>query len=151
MTLAGSILSVLNSNWGLTGSLAGSLIVFSGTNWFDSDYLGKPQISVTHILESPIHYFKCDGGTLLAHASPKFAVNCWVPIPAGSKGTLEAQWVEDMRFEVSRIIIHKRSSVGGFSLITPQDEGIPLHELDETKRLLRYEVTLIGVIDKTRT
>jgi hypothetical protein len=61
---------------------------------------------------------------------------------------VEAVLIEDMRFEVTRIIVAKRNDIASFSPIVPVDNGVPHHELNAEPRILRYEITLLGAHDK---
>ncbi len=78
------------------------------------------------------------------HSYPRYIVNCWVPIPRGDCGTAYAQLAEDMRYEVARIIVACRNSIGDLAPIVPENLGVARHELDREPRCLRYELTLIG-------
>jgi hypothetical protein len=71
-------------------------------------------------------------------------VNCWVPIPPGEAGTDEAELIEAMRYEVSRVVLANRNSIADLEPIVPKDEGVARHELNGQPRLLRYEITLLG-------
>jgi hypothetical protein len=74
-------------------------------------------------------------------------VNLWLQIPQGANGTAETQQIDDMRYEVVRIIKDQTQGITGLAL-TPLNEGIPHHEWDSTPRFLRFEVTLIGAQQK---
>lgn len=150
MTQAGSILAALQTNWSLTGNAGTANVAFIEREWFDAKYASRPQITVSHLFDPPTRYFKCDGGTLLMHTNPHYAANVWVPVPVGAVGTAETQLIDDMRLEIARIILSQKNAIGDFSLIVPRDSGVPMHELDKQPRMLRYEVTLIGAIDKIR-
>jgi hypothetical protein len=84
---------------------------------------------------------------MLLHSNPQYIVNCWVPILQGVKGTVEAQLIEDMRHEVTRIIVAKRNEIADFKPLMPENEGVPHHEINGTPSILRYEITLIGTHD----
>jgi hypothetical protein len=143
VTLAGSIKAALSSEWALTGDLAKTEIRFADSGWFDREYASDPQVVVSELAEPIGRFF----GTIM-HSYPRYLVNCWLPIPQGNNGTAEAQQIEDMRYEVTRIVWAKRADISPLTMIVPQDHGIPRHELDGTPRILRYEITLIGVQDK---
>ena len=142
MTLAGSLSTLLSDNWALTGDLATSKIHFS-TAWYDSSYV-KPQVTVTH-LSSPVGGFF---GTVNLVLHSRFVVNCWLQIPRGSPGATEKTQIEDIREEVLRIVNAKRHDINSFANVVPLDEGVPHHELDQTPRNLRYEITVFGVENK---
>ena len=148
MTLAGSILNCLSDNWELTGDGAKEKLHFSEKDWFDTSVPNKSQVSVSLLVERIGKFLSNEGGTLTLHSYPQFLVNCWVPIPRGAKGTAEAQLIEDMRYEVTRIITANRNSIADFSPIVPMDQGTPLHEVNKEPRVLRYEITLMGAHDK---
>ena len=147
MTLSGSISAVLAANWSLTGNGTVTAIAFPSKDWYDAQYASKPQVTVSHLTDPPAKYFANPSGSMLMHSNPRYVVNCWVPIPHGSRGTVEAELVEDMRREVSRIIISKRSDIASFAPLIPEDEGRPLHEINGTPMMLRYEITLVGTQD----
>lgn len=147
MTTAGSISAALYSNWSLTGIGTKTLIHFGSAGWYESNY-PQPQISVSNLAEPKGRFFLDAGGSLLIHSYPRYVVNCWVPIPRGAEGTAEVQLIEDMRYEVARIIVNQRNSIGDLSPIVPDDLGFPRHELDKEPRCLRYELTLIGAHNK---
>ena len=95
-------------------------------------------------------FFLNQGGTLTPQSYAYFAVNCWVPIAVGTPGTVEAELIEAMRYEVSRVILANRNSIADFDPIVPKDEGLARHELNGQPRLLRYETTLIGAHARVR-
>lgn len=140
MTLAGSIKTVLQSNWKLTGALGTANVTFK-ENWYDSTILG-PQVTVTNSDGGQIkRYF---GGSV-RHSYPQFHVNVWVRVPVGSSGTAEAQDAEDMRLEACRVIMEKKADVSPFISLVPTNEGVPLHEVDgPVPRIMRYEITVKG-------
>lgn len=146
-TLAGSISSTLYNNWALTGIGTKTLIRFGSTGWYENRY-PQAQVTVSNLAEPHGKFFLDSSGSLIIHSYPRYTVNCWVPIPRGANGTAEAQLAEDMRYEVARIIVNKRNSIGDLSPVVPDDLGIPHHELDVEPRCLRYEVTLIGAHNK---
>ena len=149
MTLAGSIAAALYNNWSLSGAGTKTAITF-GTlkDWYNPTYASSPQITVSDLTEIENKFFLSNGGTLQIHSYPRYVVNCWVPIPRGCIGTSESQLAEDMRYEVCRIICAKRRNIATFNVITPENLGIPLHEVNAEPRILRYEVTLVGAHDK---
>lgn len=110
------------------------------TDWYDSKLL-TPQVTVGP-LASPVGRFF---GTINLTLHHRFRVNCWLHIPAGADGESEKTTIEDMRKEVLRIVNAKRHSAASFANVVPLDEGTPLHELDQTPRILRYELVLFGV------
>jgi hypothetical protein len=72
-----------------------------------------------------------------------------VQIPRGSSGTTETENAEAMKYEVSRIIMANHGSISPFINIVPTDNGVPLHEIDgATPRILRYQITLKGALEK---
>ena len=146
-TLAGSISSTLYNNWALTGIGTKTLIRFGSLGWYENNY-PQTQVTVTDLTEPKGKFFLDPSGSLIIHSYPRYIVNCWVPIPRGTNGTAEIQLAEDMRYEVSRIILANRNSIGDFSPIVPEDLGIPHHELDKEPRCLRYEITLNGAHNK---
>jgi hypothetical protein len=149
MTNAGSIAAALYNNWSLTGAGTKTAIAFGTVkDWFDPKYAGKPQISVSDLVEPKGKYFKSAGGTLRVHSYPRYTVNCWVPLKVGVVGTAESQLIEDMRYEVCRIIVAKRSVISDFTPLVPVDMGVPRHEVNGEPRILRYEITLLGAHDK---
>jgi len=143
MTLAGSIKTVLYDNWSLTGNLAQAKVHFADSGWFAGSVAYKPQVVVSDIAEPIGGYF---GGSL--HLYPRYVVNCWLQIPRGAQGTLEAEYIENMRYEVLDIIRDNKTSIGDFVVIVPSDAGTPRHELTGTPRILRYEITLVGAHTK---
>lgn len=149
MTLAGSISAALKSGWSLTGAGTVTAIAFPSKDWYDSQYASKPQVTVSHLTDPPAKYFAVSGGSMLMHSNPRFVVNCWVPILRGASGTAEASLIEDMRREVTRIIIANRNSIADFNPIVPENEGTPHHEVNGTPAMLRYEITLVGTQDVT--
>ena len=134
---------MLASEWALLWRFAADQIRFSEARWFDREHAGHPQVVVSEFAEPITRYF----GTYM-HSYPRYLVNCWLPIPSGPNGTAEAQLIEDMRYEVSRIVWTKRADISPLTMIVPQDHGVPRHELDGTPRILRYEITLIGAQSK---
>jgi hypothetical protein len=147
-TLTGSISSTLYNNWNLTGIGTKTLIRFGSLGWYENNYPIQPQVTVSNLAEPKGRYFLNPGGSLLIHSYPRYVVNCWVPIPRGANGTAEVQLAEDMRYEVARIIVVQRNSIGDLSPVVPDDLGVPHHELDKEPRCLRYELTLIGAHNK---
>jgi hypothetical protein len=142
LTNANSVLSVLQANWGLTGSLAGTKIYFSPSQWFDAAHATQPQVTVSDRSDVVSRYF---GGSI-RYSYARFNVNVWVQVPRGNlAGTVESQQAEDMRNEVAKIIMDKRTAISPFVNIVPEDEGVPLHEVEgAVPRLLRYQISLIG-------
>jgi hypothetical protein len=143
MTLAGSIKTSLASNWALTGDLASTKVHFADSGWFDSNYASYPQIVVTQMVEPIGGYYSSS-----LHLHPRFVVNCWLQIPRGANGTVESQYIEDMRYEVVRIINENRTMLGTNTIIIPRDAGIPRHELSMEPRILRFEIGLLGAQTK---
>ena len=147
-TLLGSISSTLYSNWNLTGAGTKTLIRFGSTGWYENNY-PKPQITVSNLAEPKGKFFLDSSGSMIIHSYPNYVVNCWVPIPRGGNGTAQAQLADDMRYEVARIIVNKRNSIGDLAPVVPDDLGVAHHELDVEPRMLRYEVTLTGAHNQT--
>ena len=148
MTLAGSIRSSLSTNWALTGNLAKGSIVFAQKSWYDYEAASQPQITVSPLVETVGGYYSNTNGSFSTQNYAQFVVNCWLAIPRGAVGTAEAQMIEDMRFEVCRIILAERNSIADFKPIVPTDYGVPLHENENQPRILRYEITLLGAHEK---
>jgi hypothetical protein len=139
LTLAGSLSALLSSEWSLAGTLAAASVAFS-TDWYNSGLL-TPQVIVTP-LASPVGGFF---GTVNLTLHHRFRVNCWLQIPAGADGEAEKVTIESMREEVLRIVNAKRHSIASFANMVPLDEGTPLHEMDGTPRILRYEMVVFAV------
>ena len=149
MTLAGSIRDALYNDWSLTGDLDKANIAFPEKDWYDLDYAGQPQITVTKLTE-PVHkfFFSTTGGTLIAHTYPRFVVNCWLHISEGSDGTNESQQIEDLVDEVFRIILAERDNIADLRPVVPVDSGTFRGKVEPKEpSLLRYEITLIGAHD----
>ena len=140
MTLAGSISALLSANWTLAGDLATAKVRFS-EGWYDSSFESFPQVTVSELV-NPVGKFY---GTSTVDFYPRFLVNCWQTVPRGSPGTLEYSYAESMRREAARIINANRHGVAAFNIVSLEDEGTPHHELDETPRVLRYEITVFAV------
>ncbi len=149
MTLAGSIRDVLYDDWALTGDLEKANVAFPEKDWYDLDYAGQPQITVTKLAE-PMYenYFTSPGGTLIAHSYPRFVVNCWLHIQEGSDGTTESQQIEDLVNEVFRIILLERDNIADMRPVVPVDSGTFRGKVEPKEpSILRYEITLIGAHD----
>jgi hypothetical protein len=141
VTLCGSIRTLLYSNWNLTDDLEKDKIRFADVGWYETSY-AKPQIVVTQGNEPVQHVF---GDSLQTY--PRFYVNLWLQIPRGANGTAETQQIEDMRYEVNRIINVNRTGISNLTLI-PLDVGVPRHEWNQTPRILRFEITILGAQTK---
>jgi hypothetical protein len=139
MTLAGSLVALIESSWSLAGELAPSNIRFH-EGWFDRDY-ARPQVTVSDLANPKGQYY----GTLTVDFYPRYSVNVWHEIPSGAPGTAEYANIESMRQEVVRIVNHNRHTLAPFNIIVPLDEGVSLHEIDEPPRILRYEITVFAV------
>lgn len=141
MTLAGSLVAYLESNWSLTGDLAAANLEFH-EGWYNKDQLAKPQVTVNDMANPKGQFY----GTYLVDFYPRYTVNVWYTIPRGAAGTLEYGYAESLRHEVVRIVNSNRSGLPHlFNIIVPIDEGTPLHEVDSTPRVLRYEITIFAV------
>ncbi len=146
MTTTGSLLAYCQNQWSISSPTAAN-IVWSD-NWFNPLFPYSPQLSFTD-LASPIGQMFGSSGTQTIMYRPRFVVNVWNQIPAGSSGTAEAQAAENMRKEVARIFRAGMNGTYGGSLsplmvCLPENQGIPRHEVDKTPRVLRFELTLIG-------
>lgn len=151
MTLAGTILNYLQANWGAAMSPAVSEIIWH-ESWFDAKRGMGPeaQITVTDFVRPVGQMFTGGGGgSLFSRTYPRFLVNCWFREPRGYLGTLNMGSINAMRDEVLRVVQEGwRAIFSGFGRICiPRDEGVPLHEVDVTPRLMRYEITLMGTRD----
>lgn len=142
MTLAGSVSALLQSNWNLTGDLATANVSFT-TEWYNSGSL-TPQVTVTPLTSLVGKFF----GTVNLTLHHRFRVNCWLQIPRGIDGIIEQTSIESMRGEVLRIVNAHRHDIASFANLVPLDEGTPLHELNQTPRILRYELVVFGVENK---
>lgn len=142
--LSGSLLTYLQSAWAL-GTVALANIRWS-EDWFNPKYLMGPQITITDVYAGRLQSYST-AGSYDFHYNPSYAVNVWVPVKTGNVGTQEAQNAQDMRLEVARVFregvgLGYGGSLAPFGVVKPEDAGRPLHELDSTPRLLRYEITL---------
>ena len=149
MTWAGTIVNYLIANWG-----AGVIPPLNRVHFDEGWYDGKAgqgldaQIVVSDAIR-PVGQRFTGGGTLYSRNYPRFSVNCWYREPRGYLGTLNLGSINAMRDEVLRIVqTGWRSIFSGYSRIcSPLDEGVPLHEVDVTPRIMRYEITLMATKD----
>ena len=145
--LSGSISTYLQAAWTLDAPVAVANIRWN-EDWFNTKYLMAPQITVSDMDNPHFEGFNT-AGSLDINYRPLYNINVWVPVKRGNIGTQESQNAQDMRLEVARICreFQALSPAGGslspFNVIRPDGAGRPLHELDSTPRLLRYEITLI--------
>ena len=144
MTLAGTIRNYLYANWSLT--LPARDLVEFHEGWFNSKAGLDAQVTVSDFASPQGHMFAGDG-ILRVKLYPRFVVNCWYRVARGDLGTLQMELIESMRREVARIITAGWDDVFPSDICIPLDEGRPLHELDATPRILRYEVTLLASRD----
>jgi len=133
----------LHGSWSLASPISTAEIAFTD-GWYDHTQV-TPQITVSD-LSSPVGGFFGTRNLQLFH---NFTVNCWLQIPRGADGTLEQTQIESMRAEVLRITNSYRASIVSLPLIVPLDEGTPRHETNQTPRILRYEIVVFGVENKS--
>ncbi len=147
-TLAGSILAFIQYTW--AAATPGTVDIHWATDWWDSRHPAMPQVSVSNLASPRTESFKT-GGSMDFKYRPVFLVNVWQQVPRGSTGTQELANVETMRREVAKVFrtnfngtlaINYAGSLAPFCVVFPQDYGVARHELTETPRMLRYEITL---------
>lgn len=116
--------------------------------WFDWKDVRTPQVVV-----SPMWSYRQEtwtsNGSFDMRANSVFAANIGCFVPVGSPGTVEAQYLENMKKEIARIL---REGLGftpkyGGSLTPirtaiPDGHGRKLNEMDRTPRLLRTELLI---------
>jgi len=151
--LAGSLLNFIQYTWAAT--TPGTVDIYWASDWWDSRHPAMPQVSVSNLASPRIQSFKT-GGSVAFKYKPIFLVNVWQQVPRGSSGTQELANVEAMRLEVARLFrtycngtltSNYAGSLNPFSVVLPTDYGVPRHELTETPRMLRYEITLYSTRD----
>jgi len=149
LTLAGTIVNYLIANWGV-GMIPPLNMIHFDEGWYDGT-AGQGRDAQIVVSDSirPIGQMFTGGGTVYTRTYPRFAVNCWYREPRGYKGTLNLGSINAMRDEVVRIVqAGWRSIFSGFNRICINlDEGVPLHEVDVTPRIMRYEITLMATRD----
>ena len=149
MTNIGSVTAYLQAAWAST-TPGTSTIIFSD-QWFNPIFPYTPQISISDMSSPKLEAFN-SAGSLTFRYSPYYVVNVWVQIPAGSSGTQELVWAENMRREVARVFRtgHNVNNYGGslpmFGVFLPMDVGTPRHEVEKTPRCLRYEIQFKATI-----
>jgi hypothetical protein len=134
MTVAGTIVTVLQTNWALAAPLAAANIHFDD-GWYDSRaaVLDK-QVIVSHIVSPPTVFFgpnySVDNYLNLLNFD-RYAVDCWVRVKRGETGVTERDQCEDIKNEVVRILNLQRGSYAApLGLVFPLDYGTQLNEVD---------------------
>lgn len=146
MTSAKDILDYIEADWNIANPAAAD-ILFSH-EWFD----WKNQRSA-QLVCSPMWSYRQEtwntGGSYDMRAASVFAINVGYFIPVGAPGTANAQWIENMKKEVVRIIKEGMSdspkfggSLSPLRIAIPDGHGRRLNEMDRTPRLLRTEILL---------
>ena len=152
-TQCGSLLDFIQYCW--TVASPGTVDIHWAVDWWDSRHPAMPQISVSNLVSPHFHSFN-SGGSLTFKYKPLFLVNVWQQVPRGSSGTQELSNVEVMRREVCRVFrenfngtasTNYAGSLNPFCVVLPQDYGTARHELIESPRMLRYEITLMSTRD----
>lgn len=150
VTVIEAISSLLSTEWNLAAPLAAANLHFD-VGWIDRQWIGfsdsSPQIIVSGPIVSPIRFFGPRTTASLGHhllSYGRYVVNIWLRIMAGTDGDLEADYMELLRVEVVRILNEKGCTVlvpAALTMVIPLDYGRALHELNQTPRVLRYEIT----------
>ncbi len=155
MTVAGTIATVLQTNWGLAGALAAANIHFDD-GWYDSraTVLDR-QVIVSHVV-SPTHMYFGPNHSVDNYLNllnfDRYAVDCWVRVRRGESGDTERDQCEDMKNEVVRILnIERACFTEPIGLVFPLDYGTQLNEVDSNgvPYIMRWRV-LIQANAKTK-
>lgn len=148
MTVAGTIATVLRTNWGLAAPLIAANIHFD-EGWYDSraGVLDR-QVIVSHV-SSPTHMFfgpnhAVDNSLNLLNFD-RYAVDCWVRIPRGQDGATEQQQCTDIKNEVVRVLnLQRNNYVAPIGMVFPLDYGTQLNETDmnNVPFMMRWRVSV---------
>lgn len=146
MTVAGTIMGILQTNWGLAGALIAANIHFD-EGWYDMRAtVLDHQVIVSHVTSPPTRFFgpnyTVDTYLNLLNFD-RYAVDCWVRVPRGENGATEQQQCTDMKNEVVRILNFYRATYAApIGLVFPLDYGTQLNEVDATgvPRIMRWRV-----------
>ena len=140
------ILSYLQAAWALPAPL-GSADIHWSADWYNPRYDGMPQVSVTDLTSRRRQAFRT-GGSIDYFYEPQYVVNAWMQIPVGAVGTAESIRIGSVRWHVVKRFredeaVNWGGSLAPLHIVLPRDAGVPRHELDQTPRMLRYEITLV--------
>lgn len=146
------IVDYMGSAWTL-GTPSVSQIKFS-TDWFDHDYASYPQIVVREQSSLNQEWWNT-GGSYRVRMNTRFIVSAGHFIPAGSPGTQEFLYLENMRRHISDIFRYGLGmgtnkyggSITPIRVARPIGIGRALQETDGVSRFVRYEIELDATED----
>ncbi len=150
MTTLGSLMDYTKAVWTETSPGTSTLIFAEG--WFNPLFPYSPQITFSDLV-SPVQKKYGTGGTTTIIYKKRFLVNAWMQLtPGDTVGTLESLYVNNMRKEVSRIFRtgianNYGGSLSPLKVCMPENEGTPKHTVDKAPLILRYELTLVGIVE----
>ena len=144
MTSSLDFLNYLKAEWNIANPASADILWTH--EWFDWKNIRTSQVVV-----SPMWSYRQEtwtsNGSFDMRANSVFAANIGCFVPVGSPGTVEAQYVENMKKEIVKIIrlgLGYSPKYGGslspLRVAIPDGHGRKLNEMDRTPRMIRTEL-----------